>query len=60
MENSFKARIDAQYYTDREVKEETVNLMILEAPKFFVRCKAILNGLASKEVKTVREKLKKS
>ncbi|MFH1637280.1 MAG: HEPN domain-containing protein [Candidatus Woesearchaeota archaeon] len=59
-ENSLKARVDSQYYTDRTVPDEQYNKMIKKAPEFFVKCKAILIKLNEKKVNEIRDKFQKA
>ena len=55
LQKSLTARIDAQYYTDRDVKEEQRTLMVKNAPKFHLKCKEIAIKLTSKEILAIRE-----
>ncbi len=54
LQKSLTARIDAQYYTDREIKEEQRLLMIENAPKFHLKCKEITIKLTNKEIVQIR------
>src|SRR3989344_689344 len=53
LQKSLTARIDAQYYTDRDVKEEQRILMVENAPNFHLKCKEIAIKLTSKEVQAM-------
>lgn len=55
-EDSLKARIDSQYYTDRTVSDEQYNKMMQKAPEFLVRCKSILIKLNEKKINEIRGK----
>ena len=57
-EDSLKARVDSQYYTDRTVPDEQYNKMIQKAPEFLVKCKAILIKLNEKKVNEIRDKFR--
>jgi|SRR3989338_968928 len=54
LQKSFTARIDAQYYTDRDVKEEQRIRMVVNASKFHLKCKEIAIKLTSKEILAIR------
>ncbi len=54
MKKSLSARIDAQYYTDREVKEELRTSMIENASKFHLKCREITIKLSSNEILAIR------
>lgn len=54
VEKSFQARIDAQYYVNREVPDENYNLIIKSTPLFLVKCKNII--LTEKEIDDIRKK----
>lgn len=56
-EMSFSARIDSQYYTNKEVSEEKYKLLIENTTDFFIKCKNII--LTEKEIKEIRNKLNK-
>lgn len=57
LKDSMRARIDVQYYTNRNISENLFQEMILNAPKFIVDCKDILNKLNEKDIFGIREKL---
>ena len=59
MEDSFKARIDSQYYVDRTVPDEQYNKMINKAPEFLVKCKSILIKLNEKKINEIRKEFQK-
>src|SRR3989338_290781 len=54
LQKSLTARIDAQYYTDRDVEDEQRIAMVENASKFHLKCKEIAIKLTSKEILTVR------
>jgi len=56
--DSLKARIDAQYYVNRDVPDKQFDDMVRKAPEFLVRCKSVLLQLSEKEVGMIRRKLK--
>ncbi|RLJ06857.1 MAG: hypothetical protein DRP16_04500 [Candidatus Aenigmatarchaeota archaeon] len=60
LEDAFNARIDTQYYTDREVKDETINKIIESVPDFMVKCKDILLKITERETSEIRNVLKES
>jgi len=55
LQKSLTARIDAQYYTDRDVKEEQRRSMVKNAPEFYFKCKEIVITITSKEILFIRE-----
>ncbi|MBI2666066.1 HEPN domain-containing protein [Candidatus Woesearchaeota archaeon] len=59
LQKSLTARIDAQYYTDRDVKEEQRINMIENAPKFHLKCKEIIIRFTSKETDAIRRVITK-
>ena len=60
LNTSLKARIDAQYYVDREVSEEQFQKMIKNAPEFFVKCKSIASRITENEISDIRSNLSKT
>lgn len=56
IEDSLKARIDSQYYTDRTVPDEQYNSMVKKAPEFLVKCKSVLIKLNEKKIDEIRSK----
>ena len=59
LQKSLTARIDSQYYTDRDVKEEQRINMVENASKFHLKCKEIAIKLTSKEVQAMRDLITK-
>lgn len=57
LKKSMKARIDVQYYTNRNVSDQLYKEMIDKTPKFIVKCKDIINKLTEKEILEVRGKI---
>ena len=49
LKNSMKARIDTQYYTDKNISDSFYNTMISNAPVLLANCKNILNKLTEKK-----------
>jgi uncharacterized protein (UPF0332 family) len=58
IEKSQKARIDAQYYSNRNISDELYSDIINNVASFLIKCKEVGSGLAEKEVKDIRRKLK--
>ncbi|MCK5233578.1 MAG: HEPN domain-containing protein [Candidatus Aenigmarchaeota archaeon] len=54
--DSLKARIDAQYYIDRTVRDALFEKMIDSAPGFLVKCKSLHVRLNEKKVAEIRKK----
>lgn len=59
LKDSLKARIDAQYYVNRNVPDSQFDEMLQRAPEFFVKCKSIVQKLSEKKISEIRAKLKK-
>ncbi|PIN93986.1 hypothetical protein COU54_00735 [Candidatus Pacearchaeota archaeon CG10_big_fil_rev_8_21_14_0_10_31_24] len=57
LNKSMKARIDVQYYTNRNVSDSLYNEMIEKAPRFIATCKEIINKLTEKEIQEIRNKI---
>ena len=57
LKKSMKARIDVQYYTNRNVSDSLYKEMIEKAPSFIVSCKNIINKLTEKEISEIRNKI---
>jgi len=60
VEESFKARIDAQYYVDRGVPDAQCHEMMDTAPEFLVKCKAVLVTLNEKRTNEIRAGFRKA
>lgn len=59
IEDSFKARIDSQYYIDRTIPDPQYDKMVKLAPEFLVRCKSYLAKLNGKKINEIRDIFKK-
>ncbi|MEM3555961.1 MAG: hypothetical protein QXF56_04555 [Candidatus Micrarchaeia archaeon] len=57
LEDSLDARIDAQYYVDKEVPRMLYKRMIEEAPNYIAKCKKILLSLDESRITQIRSKL---
>jgi uncharacterized protein (UPF0332 family) len=57
LNKSMKARIDVQYYTNRNISDSLYHEMIEKAPKFIAICKDIINKLTEKEIREIRSKI---
>lgn len=57
IEKSQKARIDAQYYSDRDISDELYERMTNNAALFLARCKEVLNDLTEEEIENIRNNL---
>ena len=58
IKKSMKARIDAQYYSNRNISEKDYSNMIIKAPLFLAKCKELLLGLSDKNVEDIRNRIK--
>mgnify|MGYP002630359157 CR=1 FL=1 len=52
IDKAFSARIDSQYYVNREVPNQNYNLIKKKTPAFLVKCKNIV--LEQKEINNIR------
>ncbi|MBN2013899.1 MAG: hypothetical protein JW778_01845 [Candidatus Altiarchaeota archaeon] len=59
LKDSLKARIDAQYYVNRNIPDEQYNEMTEKAPEFLVKCKYTLQKLDENKINEIRNKLEK-
>ena len=57
LKKSMKARIDVQYYTNRNISESLYKEMVENSPKFIVKCKNIITKLTDKEISEIRKKI---
>lgn len=55
LEDSLKARIDTQYYINRNVPDKQFQNMIKNAPKFLIKCKRIILKLKEDEMNNIRK-----
>lgn len=58
LKKSMTARVDTQYYSDRDLDEASMRKMIAFAPLFMVKCKETANSLSQEEINIIRSKLK--
>ena len=58
LSDSLKARVDSQYYVNREISDEQYQSMIKKAPEFLIKCKSVLLQLDEKSINEVRNRLK--
>ena len=56
---SMKARIDTQYYSDRNLSESFYDEMVKEAPLFLIKCKEVLQKMNSAKINKIREEIGK-
>jgi len=56
LEDSMDARVDAQYYVDRDVADKTYKKMIASAPAFMTHCKSVKERIDDKTVSLIRER----
>ena len=59
IEKSQNARIDTQYYSDRNISDNLYNEMINKSVLFLAKCKEIANNLTEQEIESIRKKIKK-
>ena len=56
---SCKARIDTQYYTDKDISNTEYSKIIDETPLFYITCKSIISQLTYQEIKHIRNEISK-
>ena len=59
MKESFGARIDAQYFIDRNVTDTFFKDMMHKAPEFLVKCKSVVLKLDERKITQIRTKIEK-
>jgi uncharacterized protein (UPF0332 family) len=57
IDKAFSARIDSQYYVNREVPNQNYDLIMKKTPAFLVKCKNVV--LEQKEIDEIRETISK-
>ena len=55
IDKAFSARIDSQYYVNKEVPDQNYALILKKTPAFLVKCKNIV--LEQKEINKIRVKI---
>jgi len=58
IEMAQKARIDTQYYSNRNISDELYNEIVNGVSSFFTKCKNIIIKLSESEIKGIRSELK--
>ena len=58
VEKSQKARIDTQYYSDRNISDKLYVRIKNDTAFFLVKCKNALNDLTEQEINDIRNKIK--
>lgn len=58
LEEALKARIDTQYYVNRDVPDKQYHEILKQAPIFFTKCKNILLKITQKNIESIRSELK--
>ncbi|HNR44856.1 MAG TPA: HEPN domain-containing protein [Methanofastidiosum sp.] len=57
IEDSLKARIDVQYYVDKDISDELYSKLIDFAPELLIKSKSILSKLTEKKINSIREEI---
>lgn len=60
MNRSLQARIDAQYYINKNVPDEQYEEMTRKAPEFLIKCKSIILQLNERKINEIRNNLMKA
>ena len=58
IEKSQKARIDAQYYSDRNISDELYKRITDNTSLFLAKTKEVVNSLTEQEIENIRNKIK--
>ena len=58
IEKSQKARIDAQYYSDKNISDELYKRMTNNTSLFLAKTKKIVNNLTEQEIENIRNRIK--
>ena len=59
MEESLRARIDAQYFVDRNITDTLFKNMMRKAPEFLVKCKSVVLKLNERKITQIRTEIEK-
>ncbi len=57
IEDSLKARIDFQYYVDKDVPDELLERLVYFAPHLLTKSKSVIGKLNEKKVARIREEI---
>jgi uncharacterized protein (UPF0332 family) len=57
MKKSMKARVDAQYYTDRPISDKQYSAMVTNSPRFLQKCKEVLLKISEIEINEIRDRI---
>lgn len=60
LNDSLKARVDAQYYVNREVSDEQYKRMLKQAPQIMAKCKSIVQQLTEEKIHIMRRNVLKA
>ncbi|MFA5559783.1 MAG: HEPN domain-containing protein [Methanofastidiosum sp.] len=58
IEDSLKARIDVQYFVDKDIPDELYSKLIEFAPHILIKSKSILSKLTEKKIKSIKDEIK--
>ena len=58
IEDSLKARIDVQYFVDKDIPDELYCKLIEFAPHILIKSKSILSKLTEKKIKSIKDEIK--
>lgn len=59
LKDSMKARVDMQYYSNRDIDGQLYLKILKDSPAFLVKCKEITNSMKQEEIIQIRQKLEK-
>jgi len=57
LDGSLKARVDSQYYVNRNVPDEQYQKMLANTPLFLVKCKSIISKLNENKINDIRKQV---
>jgi hypothetical protein len=54
---SMHARVDVQYYSNRQIEDKFYQELVAKSAKFVVKCKEIANSLKQAEIDNIRKRV---
>lgn len=58
IEDSLKARIDVQYFVDKDIPDELYSKLIEFAPHILIKSKSILSKLTEMKIRSIRDEIR--
>ena len=57
IEDSLKARIDVQYFVDKDISDELYSKLIEFAPRILIKSRSILSKLTEMKIRSIRDEI---